>query len=125
MRPKSEIYTPKRDDEHPHPFHMRSPPPGRKTCYAKDVFMLRFIYLAFILQYTRYSGYVICTSFGVCSVNFQAAKTKQKLRISQNLTKFHSVYDFWRKTAMAALKTIVGLIGIVLIVSNLRVRQLF
>ena len=27
MRPKSEIYTPKRDDEHPHPFHMRSPPP--------------------------------------------------------------------------------------------------
>ena len=26
MRPKSEIYTPKRDDEHPHPFHMRSPP---------------------------------------------------------------------------------------------------
>ena len=30
MRPKSEIYTPKRDDEHPHPFHMRSPPPGIK-----------------------------------------------------------------------------------------------
>ena len=30
MRPKSEIYTPKRDDEHPHPFHMRSPPPGDK-----------------------------------------------------------------------------------------------
>ena len=27
MRPKSKIYTPKRDDEHPHPFHMRSPPP--------------------------------------------------------------------------------------------------
>ena len=26
VRPKSEIYTPKRDDEHPHPFHMRSPP---------------------------------------------------------------------------------------------------
>ena len=23
VRPKSEIYTPKRDDEHPHPFHMR------------------------------------------------------------------------------------------------------
>ena len=22
MRPKSEIYTPKRNDEHPHPFHM-------------------------------------------------------------------------------------------------------
>jgi len=21
-RPKSEIYTPKRDDEHPHPFHI-------------------------------------------------------------------------------------------------------
>ena len=28
LRPKSEIYTPKRDDEHPHPFYMRSPSPG-------------------------------------------------------------------------------------------------
>ena len=27
MRPKSEIYTPKRDDEHPDYFHMRSLPP--------------------------------------------------------------------------------------------------
>ena len=29
VRPKSEIYTPKRDDEHPHPFCMQSlsPPP--------------------------------------------------------------------------------------------------
>ena len=26
VRPKSEIYTPKRDDKHPHPFDMRSPP---------------------------------------------------------------------------------------------------
>ena len=25
VRPKSEIYTPKRDDEHPYPFHTRSP----------------------------------------------------------------------------------------------------
>ena len=31
VRPKSEIYTPKRDGEHPHPFHMLSPlpPPPR------------------------------------------------------------------------------------------------
>ena len=27
VRPKSEIYTPERDDEHPQPFHMRSSPP--------------------------------------------------------------------------------------------------
>ena len=27
VRPKSEIYTPKRDDKHPHLFHMQSPPP--------------------------------------------------------------------------------------------------
>ena len=27
MRPKSEIYTPKQDDEHPHLFHMGSSPP--------------------------------------------------------------------------------------------------
>ena len=26
VRPKSEIYTPKRDDEHPNHLHMRSPP---------------------------------------------------------------------------------------------------
>ena len=40
MRPKSEIYTPERDDEHPHPFHVESSPPGtrqsslRETCRA-------------------------------------------------------------------------------------------
>ena len=27
MRPKSEIYTPKRDDEHPYLFYIRVPPP--------------------------------------------------------------------------------------------------
>ena len=31
MRPKSEIYTPKRDDEHPYPLQMRSPPPGLRS----------------------------------------------------------------------------------------------
>ena len=31
VRPKSEIYPPKRDDEHPHPFHMWSPPPRNLT----------------------------------------------------------------------------------------------
>ena len=28
MRPKSKIYTPKRDDEHPSLFHMGVPPGG-------------------------------------------------------------------------------------------------
>ena len=28
MRPKSEFYTPERDEEHPHPFHMRIAPRG-------------------------------------------------------------------------------------------------
>ena len=32
-RPKSEIYTPKGDDEHPRPFHMGVPPPGSVVCY--------------------------------------------------------------------------------------------
>ena len=36
VRPKSEIYTPKRDDEHPHPFHMRSPPPPPPPSGVKD-----------------------------------------------------------------------------------------
>ena len=31
VRPKSKIYTPKGDEEHPHPFHMRSYPPPPKT----------------------------------------------------------------------------------------------
>ena len=34
-RPKSEIYTSKRDDELPHPFHMRSSPPlPGSTCFC-------------------------------------------------------------------------------------------
>ena len=28
VRPKSEIYTPERDDEQPRPFHMSAPPPS-------------------------------------------------------------------------------------------------
>ena len=31
VRPKSEIYTPRRDDEHPHPFSMRSLSPRGST----------------------------------------------------------------------------------------------
>ena len=34
MRPKSEIYTP---DEHPHPFHMRSPPPGEEAILVNQL----------------------------------------------------------------------------------------
>ena len=35
VRPTAEIYTPKLDDEHPHPFHMRSPPlPGSSLKYT-------------------------------------------------------------------------------------------
>ena len=38
MRPKSEIYTPKRDDEHPHPFHLRipSPPPPIANLFREE-----------------------------------------------------------------------------------------
>ena len=32
VRPKSEIYTPELDDEHPHPFHMQSPSLGDSIC---------------------------------------------------------------------------------------------
>ena len=34
MRPKSEIYTPKRDDVHPHHFHRRSPPRSKITVFV-------------------------------------------------------------------------------------------
>ena len=38
VRPKSEIYTPKRDDEHHHPFCMGiSPPGGSCSDFAKHV----------------------------------------------------------------------------------------
>ena len=41
MRPKFEIYTPKRDHEHPHPFHMRSapPPPPHRDPFALQLIM--------------------------------------------------------------------------------------
>ena len=41
MRPKSEIYPPKRDDEHAYSFHMRSPPPGVKSSYCEMVSLFR------------------------------------------------------------------------------------
>ena len=34
-RPKSKIYTPKRDDEHPRLFHMGVPPPGYRCTIIK------------------------------------------------------------------------------------------
>ena len=45
MRPKSEIYTPKRDDEHPHHFHMRSPPRDTDVNDAKTVFTTQVLQL--------------------------------------------------------------------------------
>ena len=39
VRPKSEIYTPERDDEHLHPFHMRSPSPGDSVCQMDNNFL--------------------------------------------------------------------------------------
>ena len=38
-RPKSEIYTSKRDDEHPHPFHIRSLPssPGQHMFLSRTI----------------------------------------------------------------------------------------
>ena len=34
MRPKSEIYTPKRDDEHPRPFHPKESSPGASIIFG-------------------------------------------------------------------------------------------
>ena len=45
MRPKSEIYIPKRDEEHPLPFHMRVPP-GIITCWNKDTSFQGYTYFA-------------------------------------------------------------------------------
>ena len=44
VRPKSEIYTPKRDNEHPHPFHMRSQPPlpGASACCKLSKLILKY-----------------------------------------------------------------------------------
>ena len=46
VRPKSEIYTPKRDDEHLHPFHMRNPPPpGIFTLYPNIFILYEFSFV--------------------------------------------------------------------------------
>ena len=53
MRPKSEIYTRKRDDEHPHPFHLRSspPPPGfLRSASGKYHFALKLSKISSILS---------------------------------------------------------------------------
>ena len=38
------IYTPKRDDEHPHPFHMRSQPPlpGGSACCKLSKLIMKY-----------------------------------------------------------------------------------
>ena len=56
MRPKSKIYTPKQDDEHPDPFHMRTPPPppsqewlligGGRTCSCSVTHPVEILELA-------------------------------------------------------------------------------
>ena len=40
MRPKSEIFTPNRDDEHRCPFHMGVPPPGACRLDVTDMFAI-------------------------------------------------------------------------------------
>ena len=43
MRTKSEIHTPKRDDEHPHRSDMGVPPPGPVTCSAAHTRLVKNI----------------------------------------------------------------------------------
>ena len=45
VRPKSEIYTPKQDDEHPNLFHMRSPPPRVRQVRQSWAVLIFCIYL--------------------------------------------------------------------------------
>ena len=45
VRPKSEIYTPKRDDEHPHPFHVWSSPRGSNPRTSLNI---SFVFLLFL-----------------------------------------------------------------------------
>ena len=55
MRPKSEIYTPKRDDEHPRPFHMRVPPPrgGAYLAAISDVSQCDIFVVEMSYRYKR------------------------------------------------------------------------
>ena len=45
MRPK--IYTPKRDDEHPRPFHMGVPPPPSFSCYYSSMKQNDYVRMTF------------------------------------------------------------------------------
>ena len=40
VRPKSEIYTPEQDDEHPKPFYMRSAPPPSSDERSRSIRLL-------------------------------------------------------------------------------------
>ena len=63
MRPKSEIYTPKQDDEHPQPFYMRSPPSSEwrmLALYSPPHFLS-------YLQTSKTQRYLERSCFGVLS----------------------------------------------------------
>ena len=68
MIPKAEIYTPKRDDEHPHPGHMPSyPPPPQRAWDPHDnghcVLCMTFLsVLDFLCQGT---GFLNTMSYGI------------------------------------------------------------
>ena len=46
VRPKSEIYTPKQDDEHPKPFYMRSASPPPRVTNARALFASSLLILS-------------------------------------------------------------------------------
>ena len=58
VRPKSEIYNPKRGDEHPYPFHMRSPPPPGFDSPISGEISWELILANYLL--TSYNDYPFC-----------------------------------------------------------------
>ena len=119
MRPKSEIYTPKRDDEHPNHFHMRSLPPrppprastqrclfasgpsqqeGKKSAKCPNNFKwdcssrrgCLFILLKMGLKITFVSGFKWKNNWGHCNIK----KNRTFVHYITNVTVLCSLEDF-------------------------------
>ena len=67
VRPKSEIYTTKRDDEHPRPFHLRSlPPQGPLAVFRANCLNLSLRAVALLKITPSSTGYTYSVASDNC-----------------------------------------------------------
>ena len=106
MKPKAEIYTPKRDDEHPHSFHMRSPPRGVSVvgdhcCTSSTLHRLlisskRKTYYTIYILMTRncISGFILTSLITFCLLAYELTRrrfSRIKIRFKKKPWLFQSI----------------------------------